>query len=239
MDGEGQGPTYLPLGTQQTETRKASTVPCYQKVRAISGVTLRLPGAGHLKLSLLRDQWMWQSRPREFRPWAQLQLPTLTFTSEASVAYVSFRQCQFCLPSVSATPGRLYAQCLAMSLSTVWARVGSVMDTYSSNRGWGIISWETGEKGNSMLVGKKEKTQKARSLELGGKNRKSKNARGLPEASSWRASCSSSLLLGLKLKQCPHSPFLNSSNVWCHKEQSRMLVCLVHTALENGNYLFL
>lgn len=53
-----------------------------------------------------------------------------TCTSVARVSYVSLRQCQFCRPRVSATPGRLKAQCLAISVSTVWARAGSVMERY-------------------------------------------------------------------------------------------------------------
>ena len=56
-----------------------------------------------------------------------------TCTSVARVSYVSLRQCQFCRPRVSATPGRLKAQCLAISVSTVWARAGSVIERYWSN----------------------------------------------------------------------------------------------------------
>lgn len=73
--------------------------------------------------------------------WCFLFFFFFTCTSEASVSYVSFRQCQFCLPSVKATPGRLYAQCLAISVSTVWARAGSVIDKYWSSKGWGMISY--------------------------------------------------------------------------------------------------
>lgn len=62
-----------------------------------------------------------------------VQLVCRTCTSVARVSYVSLRQCQFWRPSVSATPGRLKAQCLAISVSTVWARAGSVMERYWSS----------------------------------------------------------------------------------------------------------
>lgn len=65
-----------------------------------------------------------------------------TCTSVARVSYVSLRQCQFCRPKVSATPGRLKAQCLAISVSTVWARVGSVMERYWSNSCCGMTFWK-------------------------------------------------------------------------------------------------
>ncbi len=75
-----------------------------------------------------------------------------TWTSVARVSYVSLRQCQFCRPRVSATPGRLKAQCLAISVSTVWARAGSVIERYWSNSCWGMTFWRRCKKNESFMI---------------------------------------------------------------------------------------
>ena len=56
-------------------------------------------------------------------------LRTFHCMSLASASYVSFTRGQFARPRVRATAGNANAQCRAISLSTVWAREGSIMDT--------------------------------------------------------------------------------------------------------------
>lgn len=145
---EGQGAQDFPLGRRQKASRtqryqerrwhfwsKTDTARCwplkalfYQ--RPVNMSTLATKSTG---------QWAWPQLPRLLISCsvpASAKAP-FTCTSEASVLCVSFRQCQFCRPRVS-----------AMLVLTVCARAGSIMDTYWSSRGWGIMSWEMGEKGN-------------------------------------------------------------------------------------------
>ncbi|KAF3856618.1 hypothetical protein F7725_017341 [Dissostichus mawsoni] len=65
-------------------------------------------------------------------------------------------RCQFCRPKVSATPGRLKAQCLAISVSTVWARAGSVMERGSVCVSSSPCSWtglDSGSAAGASVIG--------------------------------------------------------------------------------------
>lgn len=104
-----------------------------------------------------------------------------------------------------------------MSVSTVCARAGSVIDTYWSSRGWGIISWEMGEKGNHHACTIAEYSSETRNLELGGENSKAEiweeeEAFLKATALDWRAASSarSQFQLALKWRQCPRSSFLKA-----------------------------
>ena len=196
-------------------------------------------------------------QPRECWPRAPLRLPassssdtacarihlrkeTLTCTWEAHVAYVSFRQGQFCLPSASATPGRLWVQCTALWVSTAWAPARSVADMHSSSRGQGTISWQTGEKGTpAHLLGRQGK-QGVWNQEVKTERQKCERAKG-PSASFGPASFplreSPAWTEG---RASPHSSSPTAPTIRHLRAESRgpRLVHPGHTALENQNNLF-